>query len=157
MFASILAALTGTGATGAKQGTDSDGDDDGSTATSTSTSTGAAQGGLADMLTKLVSALDTNGDGQLSAEELKAGAQALQGTGGAGHHHRPDNDGDDAGPSAQAPEPASGSAGSTAKDAAKSLYESLFYAVASAPTNAATATSSADVAQKFLSALQITA
>ncbi|MBI1170217.1 hypothetical protein GC209_02355 [bacterium] len=171
IVAALLDALSGgaqsagqTAASGAV--TDGDGDSDGSAAATTGATGTSATGSLSDLLTKLVSAIDTNGDGQISADELQSAAQKLQSAGGnasttATHHHhgghRPDNDGDD-GPSAAASSSAGGAqAASGAGDAAKSLYDALVNAVANEAPGATSVSIGSDVAQKFLSAIKVAA
>lgn len=85
------AASGSAGTPGAGPVADADGDNDGSVAGSQAT--GASSGAAATSsssgqgIDKLFAKLDSNGDGSISQDELKAGLQAMRQHGHHGHHH----------------------------------------------------------------------
>ena len=185
IIAGLLQALSGNASSGTTDAatSDRDGDSDGSTAqsaattaTTATTATSAtaasgASGSLSDLLSKLVSAIDGNVYGPLSADALKAAARKLQtasdartltagATGAAQPHygrHSADNDGDRPGDAGAAATASGTQTTSSAGDAVQSLCNALGNAVANEAPDATSVSNDTDVAEQSVAASKIAA
>lgn len=161
LISSLLQALNGGGSnTAATSASESESGGDGSG--TAGAQAGSASNDLSALLSKLMNAMDTNGDGTVSQAEITAAAgtlaQSLESGGPGGPHPRQDKDGDGATTSAAGTATETGTAtGTAAGTPSRSLYQSVFEAMTAADGTANTASPGNDLARQVLASLQYAA